>query len=218
MRRLSGPVIAILMSALCVPCALAADALSCAGCDVASALAQTLEHAEGQKLGLSTGDGYWMLSARFEDLESAAVGGPARLYGNNSGTYMLAARPGILTPSIDGGLEQFLQQRVIEDSGNPIGEYVGAGLVYRSAAVQGWRRQFGVAIGFAELATPFQRALSRSGIGVAEREATCELSYRVEVTDRFAVQSDVQFIRNPGMNATVDSSWAFGLRFELSAR
>lgn len=146
------------------------------------------------------------------------IASPARLHDNNSGTYLLADRPHILSDELEDDVELFLQQRAIGNAGNPIGEYVGAGVVYRSAAVEGWRRQFGVVVGVAELATPFQRALSRSGIGVADREAICELSYRLEVSEGFALQSDVQYIRNPGMNATVDSSWTIGLRFELSGR
>jgi carbohydrate-selective porin OprB len=91
-------------------------------------------------------------------------------------------------------------------------------VVYRSAAAEGWRRQFGVAVGIAELGAPFGRALTRSGIGVADREAVYELSWRIELSEGFALQSDVQYIRNPGMDATVDSSWTIGLRFELGAR
>jgi hypothetical protein len=44
------------------------------------------------------------------------------------------------------------------------------------------------------------------------------LSYRIEVSEGFAVQSDLQFIRNPGMDVAVDSSWTIGLRFEIGAR
>jgi hypothetical protein len=32
------------------------------------------------------------------------------------------------------------------------------------------------------------------------------------------LQSDVQYVRNPGMDASIDSSWAIGLRFEISRR
>lgn len=114
-------------------------------------------------------------------------------------------------------IDLFLHERAIEDPGNPL-DFVGAGVLYRSAGVEGWRRQFGIAIGFAEFAAPFQRAFSQFGIGVAGRETIYGLSYRVEVSEGFAVQSDVHFIRNPGMNAAIDSSWTIGLRFEIGAR
>lgn len=91
---------------------------------------------------------------------------------------------------------------------NPVGEYMGAGVVYRSASTA-----FGVAMSLAELGAPFERALTFSSIGVADREAVYEMSWRVELSERFALQSDVQYIRNPGMDATVDSGWIVGLRF-----
>jgi hypothetical protein len=44
------------------------------------------------------------------------------------------------------------------------------------------------------------------------------LSYRLQLSERFALQSDVQFTLDPGMEATVDSKWAIGLRFEIGTR
>jgi porin len=218
MRRFSSILVATLMNAICVASAFAADARVCVDCDVATALAKSLQPGDRRSSGLRAAGGYWIVIARFEDLNSAELAGPARLHDNSSGTYTFATRPGILSSAIEDPPDLFLQQRAGDDPGNPLGEHVGAGVVYRSAAVQGWRGEFGVAVGFAELAAPFQRALGRSGIAVAERETSCELSYRVAVTERFAVQSDVQFIRNPGMNESVDSSWTVGLRFEFSSR
>ncbi len=218
MRRLSGPVVAILISTMCAARVIAADVSECEECAVANAIASTLQKDDRERSGLRVGGGYWIVSARFDDLDTAGLAGPARLHADNSGTYQLADRRHILSDEIQQDVELFLQQRAIESSGNPIGEYVGAAVVYRSAAAEGWRRQFGVVVGVAELAAPFQRALNRSGIGVAARESICELSYRLEVSEGFALQSDVQYIRNPGMNSTVDSSWTVGLRFELSAR
>ena len=44
------------------------------------------------------------------------------------------------------------------------------------------------------------------------------LSYRLQLSERFALQSDVQFALDPGMDAAVDSKWAIGLRFEIGTR
>lgn len=74
-------------------------------------------------------------------------------------------------------------------------EYTGAGVVYRRASTE-----FCIAI------------------GGADREAVYEMSWRIELAKGFALRSDVQFVRNPGMDATIDSSWTIGLRFELGAR
>lgn len=103
--------------------------------------------------------------------------------------------------------------RLQPDSQDLIGEYLGAGVVYRSASTQ-----FGIAVGVAELGAPFERTLSRSGREVADREAVYEMSWRIELSAGLTLRSDVQYIRNPGLDATIDSAWTFALRFELDAR
>lgn len=218
MRHSSGLIAATLMSLIGPVCAFAADASECTDCTVADAIARASQADEREHSGLHAGGGYWSLSAQIEDLETAGVAGPARLRNDNSGMYLLVDAPRVLSGEAEKDVDLLLRERQVEHPGNPIGEYVCAGILYRSAAVEGWRGQFGVAVGFAELATPLHRALTRSGIGVADREATYVLTYRFELSERFALQSDVQYVRNPGMDASIDSSWAIGLRFEISRR
>lgn len=202
MRHFSGRVGAILFSVIWATRLFGADAYDCANCSIANAIRSVSSDNERDRSGLLAAGGYWVFNAALDDLE----------------TYLSVGTPRALAVDADEELDLFLHERTMQSPGNPIGEYVGAGLVYRSAAAEGWRRQFGVTIGMAELATPFQRALVESGVDVAEREAIYELSYRLEISPGFALQSDVQFIRNPGMNAAIDSSWRIGLHFEFSAR
>ena len=44
------------------------------------------------------------------------------------------------------------------------------------------------------------------------------MSYRLQVSQRFALQSDVQFALDPGVDAAVDSRWAIGVRFVIGTR
>jgi carbohydrate-selective porin OprB len=198
MRHFSGRVGAILIGALCATAPLTAAAAECSDCTVAAAIARASQDDNRSRSGLRAAGGFWLFSAQFDDL--------------------LTTIPRALAEEVDEDVDLFLHQRATDDPGNPIGEYVGAQVVYESAALEGLRHQFGVAVGFAELATPFARALNRSGVDVAEREAIYELKFRIEVSEGFALQSDLQFIRNPGMDAGVDSSWTVGLRFEIGAR
>jgi hypothetical protein len=198
MRHFFGRVGAILIGVLCATRPLAAEVSECSECTVAAAIASASQDDNRIRSGLRAAGGYWLFNAQFDDLFTTS--------------------PRALAVDVDEDVELFLHQRAPDDPGNPIGEYVGAQVVYESAATEGWRHQFGVAVGFAELATPFARAFNRSGVEVAEREAIYELKLRVEVSDGFALQSDVQFTRNPGMDAGVDSSWTVGLRFEIGAR
>lgn len=218
MRHPSGLIVAFLMFLIGPISVFAADASECTDCTVADAIATASQVDEREHSGVRAGGGYWSLSAQFEDLETADVAGPARLRNDNGGTYLLIDAPRMVSGEAEAGVDLFLRERQVRHSGNPIGEYVGAGIVYRSAAVEGWRGRLRVAIGFAELATPFHRALTRSSIGIANRQASYELAYRIELSERLALQSDVQYVRNPGMDASIDSSWVIGLRFEISRR
>ncbi|MGH8238862.1 MAG: hypothetical protein ACREXP_17840 [Steroidobacteraceae bacterium] len=65
-------------------------------------------------------------------------------------TCWLDASSHTLTGEAHEDFESLLDARAIEEPGNPVGEYVGAGVAYESAAVADWRLQVGVAIGFAE--------------------------------------------------------------------
>jgi len=58
----------------------------------------------------------------------------------------------------------------------------------------------------------------RARSGLRAGDSYWLLSYRLQLSERFALQSDVQFTLDPGMEATVDSKWAIGLRFEIGTR
>jgi porin len=56
---------------------------------------------------------------------------------------------------------------------------------------------------------------SRFGPGLRD-QYTVELFYRMNITGRFAITPDIQFIKNPALNPAVDSLWVLGLRARLA--
>jgi porin len=56
---------------------------------------------------------------------------------------------------------------------------------------------------------------SRFGPGLSD-QYTVELFYRMNITGRFAITPDIQFIKNPALNPAVDSLWVLGLRARLA--
>src|ERR1044071_787566 len=54
--------------------------------------------------------------------------------------------------------------------------------------------------------------------GLRAGEGNWLLSYRLQISQRFAVQSDVQFALDSRSDDTVDSRWAIGLRFVIRTR
>jgi hypothetical protein len=71
------------------------------------------------------------------------------------------------------------------------------------------------------VANAIARALhehDRDRSGLRAGEGHWLMSYRLQVSQRFALQSDVQFALDPGVDAAVDSRWAVGLRFVIGTR
>jgi hypothetical protein len=58
----------------------------------------------------------------------------------------------------------------------------------------------------------------RGRSGLRAGEGNWLMSYRLQVSQRFALQSDVQFALDPAVDAAVDSRWAIGLRFVIGTR
>src|SRR4051812_25053075 len=93
MRHFSAQLGLILINAMWATRLLAADAVGCTGCAVADAIATALPDDDRSHAGLHAGGGYWLLSAQFDDLETASIGGPARLRNDSNGSYLLAQSP-----------------------------------------------------------------------------------------------------------------------------
>lgn len=94
--------------------------------------------------------------------------------------------------------------------------YYGGGAVYTGWSARRPSDQIGIAVAVAELGDPYRQALAQAGALTATREYNYELTYRFEVSDWLTLQSDLQYIRHPGMDPMMDSAWVVGLRLELS--
>ncbi|HMN44142.1 MAG TPA: carbohydrate porin [Povalibacter sp.] len=165
--------------------------------------------------GLRTGLGYWQYTAQFDDLTATTSAGEPRQRDDNAGAYAIVESPTFFANAAEQGLNLFVRVGAAQADINPVGRYLGAGAVYSGLFVSG-RDQIGVAIAVAELGDPYRRAQAEAGFATEAREYNYELTYRFDAADWLALQTDVQYIRNPGMDPQLDSGWAVGLRFELS--
>ncbi|HEU4487490.1 MAG TPA: carbohydrate porin [Povalibacter sp.] len=162
--------------------------------------------------GLRLGAGYWRYTAKFAELEATDAAGASAQGAGNAGFYAIAESPTFFAYDASQGVRFFVRTGVAEDRFNPIHRYYGAGLVYT-----GWARrpqdQIGFAVAVAEPGAPFRQSQQGSGVGTAS-ECDYEITYRFSVNDWLTLQSDVQYVRHPGMNPSVDPAWVVGLRFE----
>lgn len=155
--------------------------------------------------------GYWQYTADFSSVLDAAE----RQRDDNAGFYALAETPVFFSQGSDRGARMFVRAGAAEEHINPIGRYYGLGGVYTGANARRPTDQIGLAIAIAELGRPFMEAQQLEGSVLARREYNCELTYRAAINDWLAVQTDLQYVRNPGMDPDMDASWAIGLRLEV---
>jgi porin len=164
--------------------------------------------------GARLGVGYWRYTADFDDLLATTDAGDPLRRDDNDGAYVMAESPTLFADEAEQGLNLFVRAGQAESHINPIGRYLGAGAVYSGVFASG-RDQFGVAVAIARLGDPMRKLQAEAGIATDSCEYNYELTYRFDVTEWLSIQSDAQYIRNPGMDPELESGWAVGLRFEV---
>lgn len=95
---------------------------------------------------------------------------------------------------------------VADDQINPIGGYLGAGVV-RTGVFSRAGDQFGFAIAHAMLGDPIRR---RDGVPAAE--TSFEATYALQIRPWFTLQPDVQYIVHPASQPGLPNALAVGLR------
>ncbi|HKE96144.1 MAG TPA: carbohydrate porin, partial [Povalibacter sp.] len=165
--------------------------------------------------GARVAAGYWHYTAQFADLQLVDDTGEPMQRRGNAGVYVLAESPMFLSRDTVRGLRLFARTGYAEDNINPVRHYYGTGAVYTGWAARRPEDQVGFAIAIAEPGGPFRESQQLAGIATARREINYELTYRCPVTDWLTLQSDLQYIRDPGMDPTLDSAWVVGIRFEV---
>jgi porin len=151
--------------------------------------------------GLRLGGGYWQYARD-----------------DNSGAYLIAESPAFIADAEDRGLRFFVRAGRAQPDLNPVATYLGAGAVYSLLSSTEREHQIGLAVANARLGSPYLREQREAGVDAVPNERNYELSYRIVVAEWLALQSDLQYVRHPGMVQSADSGWAMALRFEIGSR
>ncbi len=159
--------------------------------------------------GVRINTGYWRYSRPFPD-----VADPVARRGNQ-GFYALVEGRLFAEPDPDQGLNAFVRAGWADDRFNPIGTYVGAGVVYRGLLPGREGDEVGLAVAIASVGEETRDAVRAGGGRIERREVNFELTYRIQVTRWFAVQPDVQVILDPGFDPSLRNTVVAALRFEL---
>jgi porin len=141
--------------------------------------------------------GVWGYTADFERIR----GGPPQH--GQAGAYAFVEGP------IGRGWSGWMRAGFADADVNPIGGYLGAGLV-RSGMFGRKDDQAGIAVAHAALGDPIRQ---RDGLPAAE--TSFEATYRLQIGPHVALQPDVQWIVHPALRPGLANALAVGLRVSV---
>ncbi len=131
---------------------------------------------------------------------TSKVGGDER----NWGSYLRGEMP---LDSKIGDITAFGRVGIANEDVNPFSSFLSGGLTWRGFSEARPNDEAGIAFAWA-------RTSDALGSSVENGELAIELTYRWQLNERFALQPDVQYIINPGLDPALDNALTFGLRFE----
>lgn len=114
-----------------------------------------------------------------------------------------------MTHTVASGLDGFLQWGSADGDVSPVTTHLGAGLQ--------WVAPFGVATDRLGLGVSYAELSDEPGAGFTESSETAfELYYGFEAATFARVKADVQYVVDPGGDATADDAWILTLRLTLA--
>ena len=158
--------------------------------------------------------GGWYYTARFPDLSDTLANGQPVLRRGSRGAYLIVDETVLQGRNNPRALSAFLQVGIGDRRVNQIGSYTGAGLTFRSPFLSRPEDEIGLGVAAAHVGSHWVR--SPESLGLADGETAVELTYAAQLSESFALQPDVQYIKNPGATRAVKNALVLGLRAEVS--
>jgi len=160
--------------------------------------------------------GSWRYTAKFEDLVATAETGEPVERRGNGGAYVLAERKLARETADDAqGLSSWVRLGFADERFNPVGRYVGGGLVYTGPFAGRDEDQLGLAFSRVRFGARYREAAAIAGEPVGRGETNVELTYRTAVAPWLTLQPDVQYVINPSGVPGRRDALVLGIRTEL---
>lgn len=161
-------------------------------------------HSGRQRFGL----GSWYYSKKFDTLDGDSQA-------KNFGYYGIFEQQ-LMSSHIDGrDLSFYLRYGRARESVNQVGSYIGAGIVVSGLLPGRPNDTLGLAVANARNGDDYRNVLSMAGGNSDRREINYELTYRAEISKWLTIQPDIQYIKDPGTDPTLDNVLIFGIRIEI---
>ncbi len=152
--------------------------------------------------------GGWLHTAEVENFDGEE-------HDRNIGVYLIAERM-LFKETMEGqGLGAFMQLGFARENRNRISRYWGAGGHYIGLIPGRNRDMAGLAVASARNGDKFMKLSKEVEMtDVAHTETAIEFTYRAEICPWLILQSDVQYIINPGMDPSLRNALQVGVRLE----
>jgi len=153
--------------------------------------------------------GVWTLTAEVENFAG-------NIQDENSGIYFIGEKTLFEEDAGRGSLGAFVQLGFTHADRNQVDSYWGAGLNYTGLFASRPEDVAGLAVASARNGSNFMDyARDVDGQAVDHTETTIELTYQARIQPWLAIQPDLQYVINPGMDRRLDNALVVGARIEV---
>lgn len=164
-----------------------------------------------------TAVGFWRYTRKFDDLTAVdSLGNPKRRHAQ--GAYFLAERSLFTEQGHPSqGLAGFVRFGTATEDVHQVDWTASAGLRYHGLIPGRDDDIAGIAVTVNHTGDKFRHVSRINGDPTTENDETdWELTYRAQIKPWLALQPNVQYIVNPGMDKTLENAWVVGFRTEVA--
>ena len=161
--------------------------------------------------------GSWYYTSEFDDIRDYDAEGNPVVHKGNWGIYGLGEKIFFT----NGGntseyVSVFLRAGISDKQINSIDGYLGCGIVLSESFSRSFQDPIGFAVAAAHISNKYSE-ITQPGNSTADNwEVSLELSYRAQVSSIFALQPDIQYVINPGIDPSIENVLIMGMRLELA--
>lgn len=163
--------------------------------------------AEGGRSGerYKLGGGAWYHTHTFDDFRGETQD-------RNSGAYLIGERILIGGGNHQRTLRGFLRIGVADDQRNRFDRGIATGVTFERFSARRPGDTIGLGLAQARAGAPYRSVETAA----TAAETAYELTYRAELLPGFALQSDVQYIADPGLDDRRGDALVYGLRIQIA--
>ncbi len=158
--------------------------------------------------------GFWRYGNRVRDQFAVDTNGEA-VQRHSQGAYLLAERTLLGLGDVGRDLTAFARYSVSDGYATPIDRTWNIGLRVRGPLSNRPDDQFLIGWTTGLLSPGFRSAQAAQGTATASAEDQLEIAWRAALTKWFALQPNLQLIRNPGGDSTSKRATVIGVRLEM---